>query len=111
MSALCAPVLVSTRFTNAESWIALCSIRARPPNPLSGAGAVGSLPYVKANTQYPLFASSGDIVCQLSVMLANSPCTSTTGRGCAALGWHDQLLEPGGAVPGWSAAAMTLAEK
>src|SRR4051812_25712896 len=43
-------------------------------------------------------------------MLANSPWTSTTGRGCAALGRHDQSFAPGGGVPGCSAAATTLAE-
>ena len=65
---------------------------------------------MSAKTQYPWLASNGDIVCQLSVMLANSPWTSTTGRGCAALGRHDQLFAPGGGVPGCSAAAATLAE-
>ena len=35
-----------------------------------------------------MFASSGDIVCQLSVLLAKRPWTNTTGRGCAALGRH-----------------------
>src|SRR3954463_7867503 len=50
------------------------------------------------------------MVCQLSVMFASSPCTSTTGRGWAALGAQVQSFEPGGGVPGCSAAASTFAE-
>src|ERR1043166_4425640 len=44
-------------------------------------------------------------------MLANSPCTSTTARGGALVGWHDQLFAPGGGDPCWVAPAITLAEK
>ena len=66
---------------------------------------------MNANTQYPLSASSGDMVCQLSVMFASRPCTSTTGCGWACVGLHDQLFEPGGAVPGWVASATMFAAK
>src|SRR5690348_3448920 len=43
-------------------------------------------------------------------MFANRPWTSTTGRGCAALGRQAQSFAPGGGVPGCNAAARTLAE-
>src|SRR4051794_30158445 len=109
MSTSRAPVAASTSSTNVESCTALSSIGASPPNWSNGGPALGSLPYVNANTQYPLFASNGDIVCQLSVMLANKPWTSTTGCGCAGVGRHDQSLAPGGGVPGCNAAASTLA--
>src|ERR1700756_172028 len=40
---------------------------------------------------------------QFSLMSAPRPWTSTTGRGCAAVGWQDQSLAPGGddCAPGW----------
>src|SRR5689334_3873599 len=42
-------------------------------------------------------------------MFARRPCTSTTGRGCAALGWQDQSFAPGGGAPCAVASATTLA--
>ena len=51
------------------------------------------------------------MVCQLSVSLANRPCTSTTGSGWVTEGLQDQSLAPGGGVSGPAGAARMLARK
>ena len=53
----------------------------------------------------------GDAACQLSFMFASVPCTSTTGYGCCAVGWQDQLLAPGGDTVGAAKVDTTAAPK